>query len=92
MDVYGDVSDFNTNPSFDTAPLTKTPVVTPYNGAAIPATPKLSWSQVDGAVGYNVYLNDVSTGKQVLYDQNVASNSYGVARPLTLGDRLNSVS
>jgi hypothetical protein len=56
------------------------------SGTLKTATPTLQWSTVSGAAGYDVYLEDTTTGTQVLNGLSVITSSYVVAAPLNNGD------
>jgi len=54
-------------------------------GTGQPARPVFTWTTLAGATRYEIWLTDLSTGRQVLGDTNLPSNSYSSPQDLTSG-------
>lgn len=58
------------------------------NGAPHSTTPTFQWSTVEGAVRYDIWVNDLTTGQsQVIRNTNVTATTYTPSAPLTAGHR-----
>jgi hypothetical protein len=70
--------------------VTALAVPTPVNpsGSITSAEPVFAWNAATGADHYDVWVNDVTTGKTaVLRDQNVTGTTWTPSMPLTAGDK-----
>jgi hypothetical protein len=57
------------------------------SGATAGTTPTFSWSAVTGAVRYDLWVDDLTTGQvQVIRQRNQSSNSFTAASPLPAGN------
>jgi hypothetical protein len=68
------------------APGTPTSVAPAAGATVTTATPKFQWSAASGADGYDLYLQDTTTGTQVLDAFPVTGTSYTIVAPLVSGD------
>jgi hypothetical protein len=62
------------------------PTLTAPSGTITTTVPTLQWSAVDGVAGYNLYLIDTTTNKNVINGLTVTGASYNVSQSLTDGD------
>ena len=68
------------------APGTPSLVAQGGSGTLGTPTPTLSWTPVDGASGYNLYLTNVTTGAAIFNGLPLVATSFAVNAPLNNGD------
>jgi predicted phage tail protein len=81
----GAVGPWSKGQSFEIVNLLS-PVIQPLPDSTTDTRPSISWTAIEGAVRYEIWANNLSTGQgQVLFDTNVTETSYTAPAHLAVG-------